>query len=58
MTSAGEFPVLRKPYEIGGLSRAFSTLMATKAERIGADLTQSGPVRATIFSSRTNPKSD
>src|SRR4051812_7550808 len=51
------FPVLRKPYEIGELSRAFAALMAPKAERIGADLAQSGPVRATI-SSRTNPKSD
>ena len=25
---SGEFPVLRKPYQIGELSRAFSTLMA------------------------------
>ena len=52
---SGEFPVLRKPYQIGELSRAFSTLMATKTDRIGADRTQAGPVRATTSSSsRTN----
>jgi hypothetical protein len=51
---SGEFPILRKPYEIGELSRAFATLMAPKTGRGGADRTQSGPVRATT-SSRTDP---
>jgi DNA-binding LytR/AlgR family response regulator len=50
---SGEFPVLRKPYQIGELSRAFATLMAPKTDRVGADLTQADPVGATT-SSRTN----
>jgi len=49
-----EFPVLRKPYQIGELSRAFSTLMAAKTDLAGEDRTRSGPVRATTTSSRSD----
>ena len=37
----GEFPILRKPYQIGELSRALSTLMAPETGRGGADRTPS-----------------
>jgi CheY-like chemotaxis protein len=49
-----EFPVLRKPYQIGELCRAFSTLMAAKTDLAGEDRTRSGPVRATTTSSRSD----
>ena len=40
------FPVLRKPYELGELSRALSAVMAPPAtDRVGKDRTQSGPIR-------------
>ena len=51
---SGEFPILRKPYQIGELSRAFATLMTAKTDLAGEDRTGSGPVRATITSSRSN----
>jgi hypothetical protein len=38
------FPVLRKPYEIGELSRALSTLMAPETDRGAKKLTQSGQI--------------
>jgi len=38
------FPVLRKPYEIGELSRALSTLMAPETDRGAKRLTQSGQI--------------
>ena len=51
---SGEFPVLRKPYQIGELSRAFATLMTAKTDLAGEDRTRSGPVRATTTSSRSD----
>jgi hypothetical protein len=42
--ASGEFPVLRKPYQIGELSRAFATLMAPETDGAGKKLTQSGQI--------------
>jgi CheY-like chemotaxis protein len=43
--ASGEFPILRKPYEIGELSRALATLMAPKTDPVGADRTPSARPR-------------
>jgi CheY-like chemotaxis protein len=44
---SGEFSIMRKPYEIGELSRAFSMLTAPKAGRDDAGVVQSGGRRTT-----------
>jgi hypothetical protein len=43
--ASGEFPVLRKPYQIGELSRALSTVTAPPTDRVGADRTPSSRPR-------------
>jgi CheY-like chemotaxis protein len=54
---SGEFAILRKPYEIGELGRAFSALMAPKADRPDIERARSDRGRTTR-SRRTDPSSD
>ena len=50
----GEFPMLRKPYQLGELSRAFAMLAAPKTDRARADVTQLSRGRKTTTSRRTD----
>ena len=50
----GEFPMLRKPYQLGELSRAFAMLAAPKTDRARADVTRLSRGRGTTTSRRTD----
>jgi PAS domain S-box-containing protein len=51
-----EFPILRKPYQIGELSKAVATLMSERSERHDAKLVQFSPGRRGGGSSSGTPE--
>jgi len=53
---AGEFPILRKPYQMGELSKAVATLMSERSERHDAKLVQFSPGRRGGASSSGTPE--
>jgi DNA-binding NtrC family response regulator len=53
---AGEFPILRKPYQMGELSKAVATLMSERSERHDAKLVRFSPGRRGGASSSGTPE--
>jgi DNA-binding NtrC family response regulator len=51
-----EFPILRKPYQMGELSKAVATLMSARSDRHDAKLVQFTPARRGSASSSGSPK--
>jgi hypothetical protein len=51
-----EFPILRKPYQMGELSKAVATLMSARSDRHDAKLVQFSPGRRGGASSSGTPK--
>jgi hypothetical protein len=51
-----EFPILRKPYQMGELSKAVATLMSARSDRHDAKLVQFSPARRGGGSSSGSPK--
>jgi len=51
-----EFPILRKPYQMGELSKAVATLMSARSDRHDAKLVQFSPARRGGASSSGGPK--
>ena len=51
-----EFPILRKPYQMGELSKAVATLMSERSERHDAKLVRFSPGRRGGASSSGTPE--
>jgi PAS domain S-box-containing protein len=51
-----EFPILRKPYQMGELSKAVATLMSARSDRHAAKLEQFSPARRGGASSSGSPE--